>query len=150
MNKQYILLVEDNPDDEELTRLAFRKAHITNPISVAHDGAQALEMLFGDEADEAEPVLIMLDLNLPKVDGLEVLRQVRANPRTTLLPVIILTSSRQQEDILGSYELRANAYVRKPVAFDEFAEAVKVLGLFWLVVNEAPPSVRRTITPAVV
>lgn len=143
-----ILLVEDNPDDEELTRIAFRKARVSNEIVVARDGAEALELLFG-AGTRIEPILIMLDLNLPKVEGLEVLRQVRSHDATTLVPVIILTSSKQQEDVTRSYQLRANAYVRKPVAFDEFAEAVKVLGLFWLVVNEGPMGQRpRTVTSA--
>jgi two-component system, response regulator len=139
MTTPYILLVEDNPDDEELTRIAFRKARISNELVVAHDGAEALETLFPEHTDRAAPMLVMLDLNLPKVEGVEVLRRIRAEPKTTLTPVIILTSSRQQEDIVTTYQLRANAYVRKPVAFDEFAEAVRVLGLFWLVINEPPP-----------
>ena len=139
MSNSYILLIEDNPDDEELTRLAFRKARITNELVVAHDGAEALEVIFGRAAKASLPMIVMLDLNLPKVAGLDVLKAIRDNPETALLPVIILTSSRQQDDVIASYNLRANAYVRKPVAFDEFAEAVKVLGLFWLVVNQPPP-----------
>lgn len=150
MNQACILLVEDNPDDEELTRLAFRKARISNDIVVAHDGAEALKLLFEEGDEKATPMMVMLDLNLPKVEGLEVLRQIRANPKTTLLPVIILTSSKQQEDVVGSYELRANAYVRKPVAFDEFAEAIRVLGLFWLVVNQGPPNLRERVAKAAV
>ena len=139
MDDPYILLVEDNPDDEELTLRAFRLAQLANRVVVARDGQEALDVLF-DRSDRPLPSVTLLDLNLPKVGGLEILERVRSDPRTSHLPVIILTSSRQQEDVLRSYDLRANAYVRKPVAFDEFAEAIRVLGRFWLVVNESPPA----------
>jgi two-component system, response regulator len=135
-----ILLVEDNPDDVALTLRALKKNHILNEISVASDGVEALTFLFdGDDADHGTPGLILLDLKLPKVDGLEVLRRIRADERTKLIPVVILTSSKLEEDILTSYRNGANAYVRKPVNFAEFAEAIKTLGLFWLLLNEAVP-----------
>ena len=136
-----ILLVEDNPDDVALTLRALKKNHILNQISVARDGAEALKFLFdGDGTDLTAPGLILLDLKLPKVDGLEVLRRIRANERTKLIPVVILTSSKLEEDILFSYRNGANAYVRKPVNFAEFVEAIKTLGVFWLLLNEAVPS----------
>ncbi len=139
-----ILLVEDNPDDEMLTRRAFAKNNITNPVVIAHDGAEALEYLF-DEKTNAEggqglPILTLLDLKLPKVDGLTVLRQLRADPRTRLLPVVILTSSAEQQDLVEGYGLGANSYIRKPVDFIQFMEAVRQLGLYWLVLNSAPPA----------
>ena len=135
-----ILLVEDNPDDVTLTLRALKKNHILNRISVASDGAEALEFLFdGDNADLGAPGLILLDLKLPKVDGLEVLRRIRADKRTEVIPVVILTSSKLEEDILSSYRSGANAYVRKPVNFAEFAEAIKTIGLFWLLLNEPVP-----------
>ncbi len=138
-----ILLVEDNPDDEMLTRRAFAKNNITNPVVIAHDGAEALEYLF-DEKTNAEggqglPILTLLDLKLPKIDGLTVLRRLRADPRTRLLPVVILTSSAEQQDLIESYGLGANSYIRKPVDFAQFTEAVRQLGLYWLVLNAAPP-----------
>ncbi|MHB1513944.1 MAG: response regulator [Acidiferrobacter sp.] len=138
-----ILLVEDNPDDEMLTRRAFAKNNITNPVVIAHDGAEALEYLF-DEKTNAEggqglPILTLLDLKLPKVDGLTVLRRLRADPRTRLLPVVILTSSAEQQDLIEGYGLGANSYIRKPVDFAQFMEAVRQLGLYWLVLNSAPP-----------
>ena len=136
MSRRRILLVEDNPDDVELTIRAFKKNNIANDIVVARDGAEALEQL-----QEAElPAVVLLDLKLPKVDGLEVLRRVRANERTALLPVVILTSSREERDLVSGYSLGANSYVRKPVDFAEFLEAVKQLGLYWLVLNESPPA----------
>jgi two-component system, response regulator len=130
-----ILLVEDNKTDEKLTLLAFKQCGVSNEITVARDGAAALEYLFGDAP---LPAVVMLDLKLPKIDGLEVLRRIRANDRTKLLPVVVMTASRQDEDVLRSYELGANAYVRKPVEFSSFVEAAKTLGLFWLLLNELP------------
>lgn len=146
MDKRPILLVEDNPDDVALTLRAFKKAGIVNPIAVARDGAEALEWLFleGEFAnrDAAEqPAVILLDLKLPKVDGLEVLKRLRAHPRTRLLRVIVLTSSREEQDILTSYDTGANSYIRKPVDFDRFLEAVGQIGLYWLLLNEVPPVV---------
>jgi len=140
MTSQTILLVEDNPDDEALTLRALKKNNILNEVFVAHDGAEALEHLFPRGAAEVQlPSLILLDLKLPKVDGLEVLRRIRAERRTRFVPVVVLTSSKQQEDILDSYQNGANAYVRKPVSFSEFSSAVSTLGMFWLLLNESPP-----------
>jgi two-component system, response regulator len=139
MNARRILLVEDNPDDEALTLRALKKSKILNQVTVARDGAEAVACLFEDDrTDTARPALILLDLKLPKIDGFEVLRRIRADERTRLIPVVILTSSGQEEDILEGYGGGANAYVRKPVAFAGFAEAVRTLGLFWLLVNEPP------------
>lgn len=142
-----ILLVEDNPDDEALTLRAFRKNNVRNPVVVVRDGAEALEWLFrsGQYADRdgTEPQVVLLDLKLPKVDGLEVLRQVRANEATGLLPVVILTSSKEESDLIQGYELRANSYIRKPVDFERFLEAVREIGLYWLVLNEPPPTTTR-------
>jgi len=140
-----ILLVEDNPDDVELTLRAFEKNKILNSIAVARDGAEALDYIFvrGAHAERDPrdgPAVILLDLKLPKVDGLEVLRQIRADPRTRLTPVVVLTSSREESDRLRSYSLGANSYVQKPVDFDRFSEAARQLGLYWLVLNEAPPA----------
>ena len=139
-----ILLVEDNADDEELTLRALRKNNIGNKVVVARDGESALDILFGSGAStspdvEILPQVVLLDLNLPKMNGLEVLRRIRADDRTRLLPVVILTSSREDEDIINGYSLGANSYVRKPVDFAQFVETVKTLGLFWLVMNELPP-----------
>jgi two-component system, response regulator len=131
-----ILLVEDNPDDEKLTLRAMRQSEVPNIIVVARDGAEALEHLEGDEAKL--PVLVLLDLKLPKVSGLEVLQRMRANPKTKNLPVVVLTSSDEERDILQSYNLGANSYIRKPVDFDEFIDAVKQLGLYWLCINRSP------------
>ena len=144
MSSNCILLVEDNPSDIRLTRRALEQSHITNPLVVAEDGREALDYLFALGAhagrDAAElPRLVLLDLKLPRVDGLEVLRQLRANERTRRLPVVILTSSQEQQDIMAGYELGANSYVRKPVDFAQFVEAVRILGLFWLLLNEPPP-----------
>ena len=139
MKARGILLVEDNPDDEALTLRALRKNKILNKVTVAHDGAEALEFLFADSSDGTPPGLILLDLKLPKIDGLEVLRRLRADERTQLIPVVVLTSSKLDEDIIGSYRNGANGYVRKPVKFTEFAEAVSTLGMFWLLLNEAAP-----------
>lgn len=138
-----ILLVEDNPQDEELTLRAFKKSKILNPVVVARDGVEALDYLFARGAhagrDPVMPHLILLDLKLPKLDGLEVLEQIRADERTRLLPVVILTSSVEDQDRLRGYGLGANSYVRKPVDFMQFMEAVRQLGLYWLVLNEAAP-----------
>ncbi len=138
-----ILLVEDNPDDEALTLRAFAKNNIGNRIVIARDGAEALDWLFkrGQHAErsEPEPQIVLLDLKLPKVDGLEVLRQMRDDPRTQLMPVVILTSSKEESDVLRGYELRANSYIRKPVDFARFVEAVREIGMYWLVLNEPPP-----------
>ena len=141
--KRSILLVEDNPDDEELTLRALKRNLIANDIIVAHDGQEALDYIFGGGAwkgrDPADlPALILLDLNVPKVDGLSVLRQIRADERTRRAPVVILTSSNEQQDLIRGYDLGANSYVRKPVAFEQFVEAVRQLGVYWLVLNELP------------
>jgi CheY-like chemotaxis protein len=136
-----ILLVEDNPDDVELTVIAFKKNHIANEIVVARDGAEALDYLFGTGIHAGRdlnimPTLILLDLKLPKVDGLEVLKRLRENAQTKRIPVVVLTSSKEQQDIVESYNLGANSYVRKPVDFTDFINAAKQLGLYWLVLNE--------------
>jgi two-component system response regulator len=147
MDDNVILLVEDNPDDEALTLRALKKNNIANQVVVARDGSEALEYLFGagkySERDPAvTPQVVLLDLKLPKVDGLEVLRQLRSDKRTKLIPVVILTSSNEEQDRFTGYDLGANSYVRKPVDFNKFIEAVRQLGLYWLVFNERPP-VRR-------
>lgn len=138
-----ILIVEDNPDDEALVLRTLNKINVKNGIRVVRDGAEALEYLFRTgqyaERKSARPIVVLLDLKLPKVDGLEVLRRVRAERRTKTLPVVILTSSDEQEDKVRGYDLGCNSYVRKPVKFDDFAEAVKGLGLYWLLLNEPPP-----------
>jgi CheY-like chemotaxis protein len=138
-----ILLVEDNPDDEELTLIAFKESHIANEVVVVRDGEAALDYLFGTgpyaERDmRIMPSVVLLDLKLPKVDGLEVLSHLRSNESTRRIPVVILTSSKEQADVLKSYSLGANSYVRKPVDFTQFLEAAKQLGLYWLVLNEPP------------
>jgi len=148
MASDAILLVEDNPDDEALTLRAFRKNNITNDVVVARDGAEALDYLFGTGSYEsrgpaAPPQLVILDLKLPKIDGLEVLRRLRASPQTKLLPIVILTSSTEERDRLESYGLGANSYVRKPVDFAQFVDAVRQLGLYWLLLNERPPAQRK-------
>ena len=140
-----ILLIEDNADDEALTVRAFRKNNIRNEIIVARDGAEALDYLFGKGAHEGRdtsqlPQVVLLDLKLPKVDGLEVLRRIRDDKRTALLPVVILTSSKEQQDIINGYRLGCNSYVRKPVDFDQFIEAARQLGLYWLLLNETLPT----------
>ena len=142
-----ILLVEDNRDDEALTLRALRKNRITNEVVVVRDGAEALEYLFGTGRYEGRdttvmPDLILLDLKLPKVDGLEVLRRLRADQGTRSLPVVILTSSTEEQDVLKGYGLGANSYIRKPVDFDEFTEAARQLGVYWLVLNQGPPKQR--------
>jgi two-component system response regulator len=142
MTDKIILLIEDNPDDELLTRRAFQKNNILNEVLVAHDGAEALDLLLGDSSGSAPiqpPAVTLLDLNLPKISGLDVLRRLRADERTRLLPVVILTSSREEQDLIEGYRLGANSYVRKPVDFGEFLEATRQLGLYWLMLNEAPP-----------
>jgi two-component system response regulator len=138
MTEKVILLVEDNPDDEALMLRAFARSNLANRIEVARDGAEALAYLVGP-SPRPLPTHVILDLKLPKVDGLEVLRRVRADERTRTLPVVILTSSREEQDLVESYRLGANSYVRKPVDFTSFASAVQTLGLYWLVVNEPPP-----------
>ena len=139
MASRSILLVEDNPDDEALTLRALKKNNIANDVTVARDGAEALGYLFPEDgASVTLPSLILLDLKLPKVDGLEVLRQIRADKRTQIAPVVILTSSKEQEDVLDGYQSGANGYVRKPVRFGDFSDAVTALGLFWLLLNETP------------
>ena len=149
MKDKIILLVEDNPDDELLTIRALKKNNILNEVAVAHDGAEALDYLFGTGAYAGRdasvmPQVVLLDLKLPKVDGLEVLRRLRADERTRLLPVVVLTSSDEEQDIVDSYRLGANSYVRKPVDFDQFGEAVRQLGLYWLLLNQGLPKRRRT------
>jgi len=144
MENRVILLVEDNPDDEMLTLRAFKKNNIANEIIVARDGAEALDYLFGTGQYEKRdlsimPAVILLDLKLPKVDGLEVLRRLRANDRTRRLPVVILTSSKEERDIVSSYDRGANSYIHKPVDFGRFTHAVGQLGLYWLLLNELPP-----------
>ena len=139
-----ILLVEDNPDDVELTLRAFRKSNVANVIVVARDGVEALDYLFatgsyGHRDANALPQVVLLDLKLPRIDGLHVLERLRAHPKTRLLPVVILTSSNEQRDLASGYRLGANSYVRKPVDFQEFVEAVRQLGLYWLLLNERPP-----------
>jgi two-component system, response regulator len=142
MTSRSILLVEDNPDDEALTLRALKKNNILNEVHVARDGAEALRFLFPEDAAEVTlPGLILLDLKLPKVDGLEVLRRVRADQRTLIVPVVVLTSSRQDDDVLAAYLGGANSYVRKPIKFAEFAAAVRTLGMFWLQLNETPAQV---------
>ena len=146
MTDKVILLVEDNPDDELLMLRALRKNNVTGEVVVARDGVEALDYLFGEGSyagrdTSVMPQLILLDLKLPRIDGLEVLRRLRSNERTRLLPVVILTSSREQQDMLDGYGLGANSYVRKPVNFEQFVRAVEQLKLYWLILNEAPPSV---------
>ena len=146
MTDKLILLVEDNPDDEKLTLRALKKNHILNDVIIARDGAEALDFLFatGPHAGRdtrVQPTVILLDLKLPKIDGLEVLRRLRADPRTKMLPVVILTSSKEEQDLVQGYTLGANSYIRKPVDFAQFLEAVKQLGMYWLVLNEYPEAI---------
>ena len=143
MDKKIILLVEDDPDDEVLTLRALEKSNILNGIVVAHDGVEALDYLFGEGSYSGRdtsvmPQLTLLDLKLPRMDGLEVLRRIRADERTKLLPVVVLTSSKEERDLIESYKLGANSYIRKPVDFVQFRKAVKQLGLYWLILNEPP------------
>jgi len=144
MSEKMILLVEDSPDDEELTTRALRQAKIANEIVVARDGAEAVDFLFGEGAYAGRdvsrtPAVVLLDLKLPKLSGLDVLDRLRADPRTRLVPAVILTSSSEEEDMLKSYQLGANSYVRKPVDFGQFAQAVSQLGIYWLLLNQPVP-----------
>ena len=148
MKDKIILLIEDNPDDEALTLRALEKNNIKNDVVVVHDGAAALDYLFGTGSYAGRdltimPQLTLLDLKLPKVDGLEVLRRLRANELTRLLPVVILTSSNEEQDRINGYRLGANSYVRKPIDFGQFVDAVRQLGLYWLILNEPAPSPKR-------
>jgi len=147
MHQNTILLVEDNTDDEELTRLAFEESGIVNHLDIVRDGAEALDYIFAIGAwagrPGGNPSLILLDLKLPKIGGLEVLRQLRADPRTELTPVVILTSSVEEQDLLRGYKLGCNSYIRKPVDFEQFTMAVRNLGMYWLVLNEPPVSVKE-------
>lgn len=145
MSDKCILLVEDNPNDELLTLDALSANNVQNPVVVAHDGVEALDYLFGTGSYEGRdirdlPAVVLLDLKLPKVDGIEVLQKIRANPLTKLLPVVILTSSNEDEDRMNGYGLGANSYVRKPVDFDEFVKAAGQIGLYWLLLNVPPPA----------
>lgn len=133
-----ILLVEDDPDHELLTIRALKKSNIANDVRVARDGAEAIELLFGESP--LKPQVILLDLKLPKVEGLEVLRRIREDASTRMLPVVVLTSSDEERDVVRSYQLGVNSYIRKPVNFNDFAEATRQLGMYWLVLNECPPA----------
>lgn len=142
-NSKTILLVEDNPDDEALAIRALKRNHISNEIVVVHDGVEALDYLFGTGVYAGrdislKPTVILLDLKLPRIDGMEVLRRLREDERTKLLPVVILTTSSEEQDMLNSYSLGCNSYIRKPVNFTEFTEAVRQLGMYWLLMNELP------------
>ena len=146
MEEKIILLVEDNPDDITLTERALKKSHILNKLIVAKDGVEALDYLFGTGSWAGRdmnnmPEIVLLDLKLPKIDGLEVLKRIRANAPTKLLPVVILTSSKEEKDLIDGYSMGANSYIRKPVNFNQFADAVRQLGLYWLVLNERPPMI---------
>jgi two-component system, response regulator len=139
-----ILLIEDNPDDEELTLLAFEQSRIASEIAVARDGVEALDYLFGqgkfaERNLDVMPALVLLDLQLPRINGLEVLQRLRADKRTKFIPVVILTTSNEQQDLINSYKLGCNSYIRKPVDFDQFQTAVQQLGMYWLLLNEPPP-----------
>ncbi len=148
MDKEIILLVEDNQDDVLLTKRAFKKSNILNELVVANDGVEALDYLFGTGTYDGRdlsimPILILLDLRLPKLDGIDVLRRIRTDERTKLIPVVVLTTSKEQKDLIESYSLGANSYIRKPVDFDQFVQAVRQLGLYWVLLNEPPPVIRR-------
>lgn len=143
-NSKVILLVEDNPDDEALAIRALKRHHIGNEIVVARDGVEALDYLFGtglyaDRDTSLKPTVVLLDLKLPRVDGLEVLRRLRDDERTKLLPIVVLTTSSEEQDLLNSYSLGCNSYIRKPVDFVQFSEAIRQLGMYWLLMNEPPP-----------
>jgi CheY-like chemotaxis protein len=147
MAHKFILLVEDNPDDEALTLRALKKNNLANGVVVTRDGAEAVDFLFGTGAHAGRdvsdlPEIVLLDLKLPKLDGFEVLRRIRANERTKTLPVVILTSSKEERDIAQGYRDGCNSYVRKPVNFDEFVDAARQLGMYWLLLNEGPPTPR--------
>ncbi|MBW4649215.1 MAG: response regulator [Kastovskya adunca ATA6-11-RM4] len=147
MTSQVVLLVEDNPDDEELTLLAFEESGLSPNFVVARDGVQALDYLFATDTLTSRrlnplPTLVLLDLKLPRIDGIEVLRRIRADDRTKLLPVVILTTSSEQQDLINSYSTGCNSYIRKPVDFSQFQDAVRQLGLYWLQLNEVPPIAR--------
>ncbi len=149
MKDKIILLVEDNPDDEVLTIRALRQNNILNEVVVARDGAEALDYLFAAGAYSGRdtkimPQVVLLDLKLPKIDGFEVLKRIRSDSMFKLLPVVILTSSKEEKDLIDGYNLGANSYIRKPVDFENFVEAIRQLGLYWLVLNEAPPIIRRS------
>lgn len=147
MSERNILLVEDNPDDEALALRALRRSNITNSIVVVRDGVEALDYLFGTGRYAGrdlnlKPTVILLDLKLPRINGIEVLRRLRSDERTSLLPVVVLTTSREEQDLLSSYSFGCNSYIRKPVDFIQFAEAVRQLGMYWLLMNEPPPAPR--------
>lgn len=141
MNSDAILLAEDEPDDVELTTLALRKSRVANEVVVARDGVEALDLLHGTGALSDLPALVLLDLKLPRVDGIEVLRAVRGHERTRFLPVVVLTSSREERDLIETYKLGVNSYVVKPVDFDQFVEAAREIGLYWLLLNHRAPPV---------
>lgn len=148
MNEKIILLVEDNPDDVALTIRAFKKNNILNEVVVANDGVEAIDYLFGTGKYAGRdisvlPTVVLLDLNLPRIGGMEVLRRMRSDDRTKLVPVVILTSSKEEQDVINGYKLGCNSYIRKPVDFNQFMDAVKQLGIYWLLINEPPPSKRR-------
>jgi two-component system response regulator len=143
--EKMILLVEDNPNDEELTLRALRKANIANEVAIARDGQEALDFLFGTgkyagHEPPTMPAVVLLDLKLPKLNGIDVLQRIRADPRTKLVPVVVLTSSSEDEDMVRSYQSGANSYVRKPIEFSAFANAVTQLGMYWVLINQIPPS----------
>jgi CheY-like chemotaxis protein len=147
MKEKIILLVEDNPDDITLTLRALKKNNISNEVVIAKDGVEALDYLFGTGMYEGRdtsvmPVVTLLDLKLPRIDGLEVLKRVRENERTKLIPIVILTSSKEENDLINGYSLGANSYIRKPVDFNQFSEAIRELGLYWILLNESPPVVK--------